>query len=224
MGWHYILDFTCKVLPEYIDFIEKKYLFIFNKPEYFDVESLSESECSCNYNPQVDEDYKCKRCEYCDSSSESVDEEKEKRSKIYKELNKDYKDLINIWNNLDIADIYEYSFENGIFHCQISKKVSKHEGCLRETYLSFLKDIIVPISSEIIRCTIESDDFGCFMYHYTDTELRGKIFKFRDMIKSFEHTYNEDKTEIFETRIVYKRSIKAIQFLDLDREFKNDYR
>ena len=26
MGWHYILTFTCKVLPDYVDFIKNEYL------------------------------------------------------------------------------------------------------------------------------------------------------------------------------------------------------
>jgi hypothetical protein len=33
------------------------------------------------------------------------------------------------------------------------------------------------------------------------------------------YKYNEDETEIIETRVVYKRSIKKIQFLDLERSY-----
>ena len=185
MGWHYILDFTCKILPEYYDFIEKKYMLLFS-------DSLS----------------------LYDSDNE------DENTQIYKQLNKDKRDLIDIWVNLDIAQIYEYSFENGIFHCQISKKVTTYHRNLKETYEQFLKDIIVPISSEILKTTIESDDYGYFVYHYTDTELRGKSFNLHDMIMYVEHTYNDDNTEIYESRIVYKRSIKAIQFRDLDRAYK----
>jgi hypothetical protein len=185
MGWHYILDFTCKILPEYSDFIEKKYLWLFS-----------------------------------DSSSLYDSDNEDENTEIYKQLNKDKRDLIDIWVNLDIAQIHEYSFENGIFHCQISKKVTTYHGDLKEIYERFLKDIIVPISSEILKCSIESDDCMIFRYTYTDTQLRGKSFNLRDMIKTVEHTYNEDNTEIYESRIVYKRSIKAIQFLDLDRAYK----
>ena len=185
MGWHYILDFTCKILQEYTDFIEKKYMLLFS-----------------------------------DSSSLYDSDNEDENTVIYKQLNKDKRDLIDIWVNLDIAQIYEYSFENGIFHCQISKKVTTHHEDLKQTYERFLKDILVPITSEITSCRIESDDYGYFVYHYTDTELRGKSFNLRDMIRFVEHTYNEDQTEIFETRVVYKRSIKAIQFRDLDRAYK----
>lgn len=185
MGWHYTLDFTCKILPEYTDFIEKKYM-----------------------------------CLFSDSSSLYDSDNEDEHTEIYNQLNKDKRDLIDIWVNLDIAQIYEYSFENGIFHCQISKKVTTHYEDLKQTYERFLKDILVPITSEITSCKIESDDYGYFVYHYTDTELRGKSFNLRDMIKTVEHTYNEDETEILETRIIYKRSIKAIQFLDLDRAYK----
>lgn len=185
MGWHYILNFTCKILPEYTDFIEKKYMLLFS-----------------DTSPLYDSD------------------NEDENTQIYKHLNKNNQDLIDIWVNLDIAQIYDYSFENGIFHCQISKKVNTHHGDLKQTYERFLKDIIVPISSEIIRCYIESDDYILFRHNYTDTQLRGKSFNLHDMIKFVEHTYNDDNTEIYESRIVYKRSIKAIQFLDLDRAYK----
>jgi hypothetical protein len=187
MGWHYTLHLTCKILPEYKEFISKEYLRLFYEPDLVEFGS-----------PPKDKS----------------------NTKLYMELSKDYRDLIDSWIMLDIANFYEYTFENNIFHCQISKKVTRHSSELIKDYELFLRDIIVPISSEIITCTIESDDFGCHSRVYTDTELRGKNFILNDMIKTIEHTFNEDRTEIYETRIVYKRAIKELQFLDLDRAFK----
>jgi hypothetical protein len=182
MGWHYILNFTCKILPEYTDFITKKYLLMF-------------------YDSSL---------RYSDGDTGGM----------YDALGKDYKDLIDIWCKLDIAQICEYSFENNIFHCEISNSVYRYSGDLKNIYEEFMRDIIVPISSDITICSIESDDYILTKYNYTDTELRGKSFNLRDMIKSVEHTFNEDHTEIIETRVVYKRSIKALQFMDLDRAYK----
>jgi hypothetical protein len=178
MGWHYILTFTCKLLPDYVDFIKNEYL------------------------------RKCYPDEY-DSNNDYKD--------TSKPFNK-YTYLIDIWKSLDIGNyFYEYKLTDDIFHCKISKKVNRHSGDLMDAYKEFLHNIIVHITSEITFCTIESDDFGDFEYNYTDNELRNIPFKLTDKIKKVEHIYNEDKTEILESRVVYKYPIKASQKIDLDR-------
>lgn len=180
MGWHYILTFNCKVLPEYIPFIKEEYL---NNESYA-------------YNNEV-------------------------REELYKRLPKNYRDLIDIWRKLDIGShFYEYDLKDDIFFCKISKKVNRHSGELRSDYEAFLKDIIVLISSIITSCTIESDDYGDCVWEYSDSQLRDIYFRLTDKIKKVEHVYNEDMTEIYETRVIYKHSIKKIQFLDLDRAYK----
>jgi hypothetical protein len=209
MGWHYILHVTCKVLPEYHDFIDKKYLWLFS---------------------DVDDGYKPTE-EYSDDSNEDTSskssvntyelEQQAERKTAYANFTKAYRDLVDIWTSLELGHHFqEYEFENGIFSFVICKKVTWHNGDLKKDYEAFLRDILVPITSEITSCEIESDDFGDYRQQYTDTELRNTSFNLRDLIKTIQHTYNEDQTEILETRVVYKRSIKRLQFEDLNREYR----
>ena len=119
MGWHYILKFSSKILPEYVSFIEKRYL-----------ENL--------YDPSRDVDYYTTPKRFYDSDDEKAEEEKKQIEEFYKErkkedenrkkeydaLSKDYKDLIDIWTDLDIGcHFYKYDFNGSLFTCKISKKV-----------------------------------------------------------------------------------------------------
>lgn len=204
MGWHYILHLTCKLLPEYRDFIEKEYLQTFSEWEDYD-EPYSNS----------DSDSKSS------GSQNSAEKAVEVRRAMYANAPKLYKDLVDIWQKLDIGNMFrDYSLQGYEFSCKLSKRVTDHRGDLKEDYVTFVKDILVPITSEITYCEIESDDYGDYRYRYTDAELRNIHFNLRDKIKSVEHIYNEDRTEILESRVVYKHSIRQIHFLDLDRAYK----
>lgn len=215
MGWHYILTFKCIVLPEFIPFIEKRYLdTLYNNDRDFHYESTpykrydSDDERSKEEKERIKEIYLEKELKL------------EQREKEYELLSKSYKDLIDIWTDLDIGKhFYEYDLKDSTFSCKISKKVNWHSGDLKDDYLTFLKDIIVHISSEIIECEIESDDYGDMTWDYTDSQLRNVRFNLEDKIKNIEHTYSEDMSEIFETKIVYKHSIKKKYFVDLDRSY-----
>ena len=137
------------------------------------------------------------------------------------QLPKSYRDLIDIWKHTHIGQ-YFYAYDlhtDGIFTCEISKKVNAHHGDLRDAYVEFLKDIIVHISSVILECKIESDDYGDACWHYTDSDLRNTPFRLQDKIKIVEHTYSADGREILESRIVYKHSVPTHQHLDLARTY-----
>jgi hypothetical protein len=139
---------------------------------------------------------------------------------VYEGLSKSYRDLVDIWNSLGIGRRFrEYLLEGNVLTCQISKKVTSHCGDLRADMESFMRDIIVPLSTEISSCHIDSDDYGEMCHEYSDAELRNIQFCLQDKIKSVEHVYSEDGAEIIETRVVYKHSIKPIQFLDLNRAY-----
>lgn len=145
--------------------------------------------------------------------------EKDDKQKEYESLPKSYRDIIDIWNELELSYcIDRYELFDSQFKCGMTKKVNSYRGDLRGAYLVFLKDIIVHISSEISQCSIY-DDSSDITRSYTDSELRGKRFYLEDNIKSIEHTYNEDMTEIIETRVIYKHSIKKIHFIDLNRAY-----
>lgn len=136
------------------------------------------------------------------------------------DLPKSYKDLLDIWRGLGIGNYFhEYQLRGDVFKCHIEKKVNRHSGLLRDDYEKFLTDIIVPITSEITRCKISSDDVDCFEYEYSDFELRGIPFRLQDKVKRVEHIYREDGSEIIESRVVYKLPIKKAQVLDLNRAY-----
>ncbi len=215
MGWHYILTFKCTILPEFISFIQNKYLL-----------NLYDEDRDIHYKEKPyreydsDDERSKEEKERIAAYEKEKQNEKEQKRKEYELLPKSYKDLIDIWISLDIGNhFYEYSLNSSEFICEISKKVNWHSGDLQNDYLTFLKDIIVPITSEIMECQIHSDDYGDFTWYYSDSELRNIHFRLEDKIKHIEHTYNENKTEILETRIIYKHSIKKKDFLDLNRSY-----
>jgi hypothetical protein len=215
MGWHYILTFKCTILPEFIPFIANNYL-----------DTLYDEDRDFHYKVQPyrhydsDDERSIEEKERIALIEKEREEQREQREKDYELLPKSYKDLIDIWTSLDIGNhFYEYSLNSSEFNCEISKKVNSHSGDLHEDYLTFLNDIIVPITSEIMECQIHSDDYGDLTWYYSDSELRNVRFCLEDKIKNIEHTYNEDKTEILETRVIYKHSIKKKQFLDLNRSY-----
>lgn len=218
MGWHYILRFTCKVLPEYIQFIENEYMQTQYKVDEDELENIFLKQLYYHYGPDYLDSNEVN--EKIDKWKEERKQEKEIQTAEYNLLPKKYKNLLDIWNSLDIGNhFYDYNLNGDIFYCKISKKVNSHKGDLRDDYKTFLKDIIVHISSEIESCQIESDDYGDQIWHYTDSELRNIHFNLQDKVKGIEHTYSEDGNEILETRVVYKHSIKKTQLIDLNRLF-----
>jgi hypothetical protein len=198
MGWHYTLELECKVLPEFYEFFKNRYLF-----------EISEYEDIYTY-------------DYCDKCIEKDNTEYNCECKFtkpeYKQLPKLYLDLIDIWIKFDLGhNFYNYDFneETGIFKCKNSKKVTTHNGYLKDDYMTILQDIFVPITSEIICCRITSDDYGDERNIYTDSQLRGIPFSLTSMVKSIHHKWEDGM--IVETTVTYKRSIKKSQELDLDR-------
>jgi hypothetical protein len=217
MGWHYILTFRCKILSEYTEFIEKEYL-----QKFFDEDTdiHYKSEPYRRYSSSDDCSEAREEREQISQWEREDNEERDRIDAEYKVLPKFYKDLIDIWCKLCIGNhFYKYDFKEEVFYCQISKKVNWHDGDLRDDYETFLKDIIVPISSEITFCEIESDDYGDMKWYYSDSQLRNIYFRLEDKIKGAEHVYSEDGSEIVETRVIYKHSIKPLHYLDLNRVY-----
>ncbi len=201
MGWHYILRFSCKVKPEYIEFVRGEYL-----------RDLCDERDDPSYLPKYGE-----ALQYALEVAEAGEAE---RAATYEGLSGDWRGLIDCWRATGIgAHFYEYDLAaDGVFTCEISKKVNWHRGDLRDAYLVFLRDVIVHISSVILNCEIESDDYGDAHWYYTDSELRNVPFRLQDKVKSVEHTYDEHGA-IIETRVVYKHSVPAHQHRDLARAY-----
>jgi hypothetical protein len=133
------------------------------------------------------------------------------------DLSKAYRDLINIWIDLDIGSrFYEYVFDEStkILRFDISKKVIRHNGYLDDDYRTFVSDIIVPTTSEIMSCNIY-DDRSDMTTYLTDNELRMNPFNLPSVVKSVSHKCVDDM--IVESTVIYKRSIKKTEEIDLNR-------
>lgn len=235
MGWHYILNVTCRLKPEHLVFIQEEYLRRYTK--YFDLWIANEiielrqkgdneqvdfylNMITDNIKKKASEEY-CKMILWEDQIIVEDVEEQQKNLDDFLKMPKLYRDLIETWIRLNIyGHFYEYELKpDNTFTCHIEKKVINHTGDLWEDLLSFVKELLVPISSEIISCEISSDDFGDRRQTYTDLELRGGRLDLRSIIKSVKHI-NDSDGNISETRIIYKRSIPEQQQLDLDRCYR----
>jgi hypothetical protein len=187
MGWYCFLCLKCRIRPEYLEFVEKEYFETFGKEHEI-------------YDDELDNN---------------------DGDKLYKTLPKHYKNIIDIWTKLDLNGWMSQSrTEDGLYKYHIEKKVNRHKDGyhdLNTDMETFLKDIIVQMTSEIYECSISDDDYMNNKVIYTDADLRNIPFRLVDKIKSVQHVYNEDRTEILETRIVYKHSVPKIQFIDLKR-------
>jgi hypothetical protein len=214
MGWHFILRFTCKVLPEFIPFIEKR---------YFDTLYDKECDIDCYDRPRFLDKPEEEWDDVEKDWNKEIEDEKKFRESEYAVLSKAYKDIIDIWRSLNIGSVhfFEYDLKGDIFTCEINKRVRSHHGDLRKDYNTFLKDILVPMTSEIIFCEFESDDFGDERQQYTDLELREIPFRLRDKIKCLDHVYSEDGSTIVQTVVVYKHSIPKNQLVDLERSYSD---
>jgi hypothetical protein len=127
------------------------------KPEYID--------CIKRENFEYDEYYH--RYDSDDSEEEEFEGIPEQWIEFYK-----------IWRELCLKySFYEFKLEGDRFTFEISEKfncyVCRSTGDdLRVAYRRLMRDIIAPISSEILRCEIEHDDYGIGSYYYTDAEVR----------------------------------------------------
>ncbi len=196
------MRFSCKIKPEYIDFMRGRYL--------YDL-------CDDRDDPLYLPDSGPER----DYVLEDAETQEGTRRVAYEAMPKSWRDLIDIWSKTGIGQhfqTYDFREEDSVFTCEISKKVTWHRGDLREAYLEFLKDVVVHISDVILDCEIESDDYGDVRWRYTDSELRNVYFRLCEKIKSVVHTYDDDGA-IIESRVVYKQSVPPHQHLDLDRAY-----
>jgi hypothetical protein len=252
MGSDYTLNVTCKILPEYTDFIAKEYLRNYDKEFSLSTPSWLGRFTSLDFDFSIAHEIIDLRKtdpnsttlatllkEVNDAASKEISEGEEPsdwnekliyREALSKEYNKKemaerileytslpklYRDLIEIWTGLNINRFYNYELtDDNTFTCMIQKRCNRHRGDLRDDMHTFVKDILVPITSVISECTITVDDYE-IRTNYTDLELRGGHLSLRDIIKSIKHIYDGD--DIVETRVIYKRSIKPLQKIDLDR-------
>jgi hypothetical protein len=187
------------VLPEYLDFFTKNYMRDIGEMKDTYRDSRIE-EISCSHEAT---DPSC----VCYNTPE------------YAQLSKAYRDLIDIWVSLDIAHhFYEYDISANRFQCTIRKKVNRHPGDLWTSLEEFVKDILVPTSSEILFCKISSDDYGDREREYTDLELRGGRLYLSDIVRSLHHIWIDGT--IAETRVIYKRGVPKSQQMDLERCYR----
>ncbi len=137
---------------------------------------------------------------------------------VSKKIPSQYRQLFQSWLDTGIGHYFtEYKItEAGEFTCHFEKNIARHEGDLWGAYEEFLRNIIVPISSEILECRIDSE-FDASTIIYTDAQLRNIQFNLKDCVRSVEHVYEGDV--IVESRVVYKRPFKKSLALDVMRMF-----
>lgn len=105
----------------------------------------------------------------------NLEEDKDENNiiEIYNNIPENLKIYADIWKSLNIFHrFYWCDLKKNILKIKISKKPYTHEGLLEEDYITFIKNIIVPISSLIINCEISHDDHDFKSTFLTDDELR----------------------------------------------------
>ena len=92
-----------------------------------------------------------------------------------------YKEYFLIWQDIDMysdgGGFYQFNMEGDRFTFTLCKRpyffrIRNKSITLERDYKRLMRDIIAPISSEILHCEIEHDDFGDDRYTYTDEEVR----------------------------------------------------
>lgn len=142
MGYHILLHCTAIIKPEFVDHIKLDYF-------YYGVDRTDD------YDYEDDPDHKIP------------------------DVMREY---YSIWRNLSIhydgpAGFYECKMEGDRFIFTICNRPYFYRfrnkyNTLEDDYKRFMLHFIAPISTEILRCVIEHDDFGDFIYTYTDEEVR----------------------------------------------------
>jgi hypothetical protein len=100
---------------------------------------------------------------------------------LYEGIPAEFRELFERWVHLGIMDenshtFYEFDVNDDVVSTTLCKKPYRHMGHLESDYRRFLKEIVVPISSVILYCEIEHDDYGDARYEYTDEEIRSPSF------------------------------------------------
>jgi hypothetical protein len=127
------------------------------KPEYID--------CIKMENFEYDEYY---------HGYDSEDSEEEE----FEGLPEQWIEFYKIWRDLCLrCCFYQFKLEGDRFTFEISEKFNRYvcrstHDDLSVAYRRLMRDIIAPISSEILHCEIEHDDYGIGSYYYTDAEVR----------------------------------------------------
>jgi len=158
MGYHIILHCTAIIKPEYIDCIKME-------------------------NFEYDERYHSEDEEEEEEEEEGEEEEYEEYEEKFEGLPEQWIEFYKIWRDLRMfgngieGGFYQFKLEGDRFTFEISKKPYRYvcrttRDDLSSAYRIVMGSIIAPISSEIIHCEIEHDDYGIGSYYYTDAEVR----------------------------------------------------
>jgi hypothetical protein len=171
MGYHIILIVKCIIKDKYVNCID-----FLNPDDDYDPADHYEYE------------YNRKKPRYRVIS----DEEYDLLTKDEKCIPKSIEHLQDLYRDLDIGhSFYEYGFvkdkrnsnykfnkkikdtnDTNEFDIKIEIKPYNHEGNLSYDYERFVREILVPLTTKIIYCEIEHDDYNIDSTYYIDDELR----------------------------------------------------
>ena len=130
--------------------------------------------CTAVIKPEYIDCIKRENFEYKDGYDHGYDSEEEE----FEGLPEQWIEFYKIWRELCLKySFYQFKLEGDRFTFEISKKVIRYvcrstRDDLSCAYRIMMRNIIAPISSEILRCEIEHDDHGIGSYYYTDAEVR----------------------------------------------------
>ena len=119
----------------------------------------------------------CIKMEYFDYDGYDREEEE------YEGLPEQWIEFDKIWRTLRMMEgpygggFYEFTLEGDQFTFELSTRPFRYYGrrdcrTLTDAYRILMRDIIAPMSSEILRCVFEHDDYDIESEIYTDEEIR----------------------------------------------------
>jgi hypothetical protein len=91
---------------------------------------------------------------------------------LVESIPEEYQAIFYHWFNLDFGGFREFDMSGNVFTFEIKRSITHYKGLLESAYMSFLKNIIAPISSHISYCYINRDDDYDLSYELTDEEVR----------------------------------------------------
>ena len=165
MGYRIILRIECVLKDEYIDDFNLLRDYLYENDNEDNDEDNDE-----DIDEVIDEDID----KVIDENYDGDDDiDNQNIEVIYNNIPDNLKVYGDIWKSLKIGHYFHNcDLNDNILKIKLEKKPYRHDGRLEDDYITFINNIIVPISSLIINCEISHDDYDFKPTIFTDDELR----------------------------------------------------
>lgn len=105
-----------------------------------------------------------------------------------KDIDDSYIWLIDKCNELDMRFCYKCDIDSdNVLHLRMEKKPCYYHGDLEDDYRTFIKEILVPITTYFIECVISHDDLDFPSTYYSDQELRNIRYIYVEKIPEIQY-------------------------------------